>query len=266
MRRNRKKPLIFIMLLMFLCSICGILWVYTQEEIEASVYKDVEQYISSKSTNSVDNVLSYQFDYDWDELLKTNKNIIGWLYLPGNDKINFPVVKSFDNDYYLNHDYTGKWNANGCAFIDYRTTEESQNVVIHGHNMNRSSTRPIFTTLTDYWNNEEYFDSHRTLYYTKANGMTMKYKVVGVAWYNIAKQKEFTYSQRDFETEEDFRSWLEYVKKNSLFYDLGDTNIDYCKDEIITLSTCYRINGAGKNGRLSIFCVNLTNDEITGGE
>ena len=251
---------------------------YSQEQADNSVYEDLDQFINptgpnianpedvfnfpEQGENNMELVSKYQYDYDWESLLAINKDIVGWIYVPDNDIINFPVVQGTNNSYYLTHDYTKQWNGNGNAFVDCKYSKWCVNKVIYGHNMTLSSTNPIFTTITK-WKDKEYFDSHRTLYYTDANGLTKKYLIVAIAHFNVAAKDEYSYLQNFFETEEEFRGWVDYIEDHSTYYDLGEHTIDYRADEVIVLSTCDRKIGYGQNGRSILFCVNLTNNELT---
>jgi sortase B len=249
-----------------------------EDVADNNVYEGVEQFITEADTtlsteeiiivpDSDDplwNVSKYQQTYDWQGLLNTNKEIVSWLYVPNNDIINFPIVQGTDNSFYLNHDYTGKYNGNGAAFIDYRYNKFALNKIIYGHNMNLTPTKPIFTTIMS-WKDQEYFDTHRELYYTDANGLTEKYLIVGIAHFDVSKKEEYSYLDMFFDTEEKFRGWVEYIKAHSSIWDLGVNTIDYRADEVITLSTCDRKLNLGANGRTILFCINLTNNELDGG-
>ena len=56
---------------------------------------------------------------DFERLQEENKDIIAWLYCPDTE-INYPVVQSKDNEYYLRRLLDGTWNIAGTLFIDYR--------------------------------------------------------------------------------------------------------------------------------------------------
>lgn len=58
--------------------------------------------------------------YDWDALCNVNEDIKGWLYIP-DTLINFPVVGTDDNAFYLSHDFAGKKSSAGCPFMDKDT-------------------------------------------------------------------------------------------------------------------------------------------------
>lgn len=247
---------------------------YEEEQNDNQAYEDVDKYIEQPTQPEDDGIvivnpnmedfageiiLGYQRSYDWQNLLSMNDEIVGWLDIPGNELINFPVVQGTDNKFYLDHDYTTKYNGNGNAFVDYRFNKFCLNKVIYGHNMNLTATQPVFTTIVN-WKEEEYFNTHRTLYYTDANGLTKEYWIAAVAHFNVAAENEHSYLDMIFESEDDFRSWIEYIQEHSTYYDLDGHTIEYRADEVIVLSTCDRKLGYGANGRTILFCVNLTNN------
>lgn len=264
MRKFLRILLICIVLLSAIWTAC----LLKSEEADDAVYDNLGQYLGTQeivvAPDDMNKVFEYQIEYDWDELKATNKAITGWIYIPDNEYINFPVVQGTNNSYYLNHDYTGKWNANGAAFVDYRYTNLCLNKVIYAHNMSRSDKKPMFTSLRE-WKSEEYFQSHRVVYYTEASGLTKKYLVVGVCGFDVGKEKDFSYLDMSFETKEQLDAWVEYIKNHSLYFDLDDNEIDYCADEVMTLSTCdssYGYRNGKTTGRLVLFCINLTNNDL----
>lgn len=78
--------------------------------------------------------------------------------------INFPVVRTDDNAFYLSHDFTGDKSSAGCPFMDKDTQVWDFNRVIYGHNMGAGSDA-MFSTLLDY-EKEDYFKENQTIYFT----------------------------------------------------------------------------------------------------
>ena len=99
---------------------------------------------------------------DFDALKQENNDIIGWIYCP-DTPINYPVVKSKDNNQYLRADLKGKYLVSGTIFADYRNNEvgEDKNYIVYGHNMKNST---MFGTLVKY-KDQTYYDSHPILYF-----------------------------------------------------------------------------------------------------
>ena len=83
---------------------------------------------------------------DMQKLAKENPDTVGWIGIGG--VVYQPVVYR-DNEFYLNHDFTGAKNASGTLFLDVNSplAEDTQNLLIHGHSMNDGS---MFGILTHY--------------------------------------------------------------------------------------------------------------------
>ena len=77
---------------------------------------------------------------DFNELLKKNPDTVGWIKVEGT-KVNYPVVQSTDNDYYLSHAFNKTANQGGWIFADYRVNfkDFGKNTIIYGHNMNNKT-------------------------------------------------------------------------------------------------------------------------------
>lgn len=86
---------------------------------------------------------------DLNACLAQNRDFVAWLSIPGT-KINYPVVRSDNTEYYLHHLFTGKESKLGCLFSlkssDYQIP--SRNIAIYGHHISHSDA--MFSTLMDY--------------------------------------------------------------------------------------------------------------------
>ena len=78
-------------------------------------------------------------------LYRQNNDLVGWLYIKG--VASLPVVQR-DNEFYLNHGFDGKPSDGGTLFLDeyHPMAEDTQNFLIHGHNMYDSSMFGIVST------------------------------------------------------------------------------------------------------------------------
>ena len=130
-RRLKKKFVVAILIFFILLSLFSlykvILWTIdnnrtsTQiEEIHETV--EVEEVVEETNTESVEinppeEVESDYWYYikmplisvDFEELLQKNKDTIGWIQVNGTN-INYPIVQTEDNDYYLTHSFDKKYN------------------------------------------------------------------------------------------------------------------------------------------------------------
>lgn len=69
-------------------------------------------------------------------LYARNNDLVGWLKAEGIREMDFPVLQR-DNVYYMNHDFTGRQNPAGSAFLDEANAIRplDNNLIIHAHNM-----------------------------------------------------------------------------------------------------------------------------------
>ena len=174
-------------------------------------------------------------DVDFDKLQQMNVNVVGWLYCEGTP-INYPVVQSADNSYYLNHLYDDQTNSSGAIFMDALNSPEltDANTVIYGHNMKNGS---MFASLQNY-DMQSYYEEHPVMYY-----MTREhdYRIDVFASYETSGDSEaFTMF---FDSPETYLNYLKGTWEKSMI----DTSwlpmtVD---DNIVTFSTCsYSFNDA----------------------
>ena len=104
---------------------------------------------------------------DWEYLRSVNSDVVGWIYCPGTI-INYPVVQSADNEFYLKHGFDKQSNVSGAIFADTSSVigTASSNLVIYGHNMKDKS---MFGSFQGYVN-ESYCDENPTMYLLTPDG------------------------------------------------------------------------------------------------
>lgn len=185
---------------------------------------------------SADTVLPEQapIRVDFDSLLQENGDIVGWLYCE-DTQIDYPVVQSDDNDYYLRRDLKGDYLVSGTLFVDYRCAPvgTDQNLIIYGHNMKNTT---MFGKMQNY-KEQSYYEEHPVLYYLTPDG---DYKIELFAGLTTESHSE-VYSPR-FGSTENFDAFLRNIKENSTF--VSDVTVTG-DDRIVTLSTCsYEFNNA----------------------
>ncbi|MBC1250801.1 class B sortase [Listeria welshimeri] len=160
-------------------------------------------------------------------LQKLNKDMAGWLTI-ADTEIDYPILQSTDNDYYLHHNYKNEKARAGSIFKDYRNTNEflDKNTIIYGHNMKDGS---MFADLRKYLD-KDFFKAHPTFSYE--SGLA-NYKVEIFSVYETTT--DFYYIETDFPGKQDFDDYLEKVQQQSIY----KSNVKVSsKDRIITLSTC----------------------------
>lgn len=168
-------------------------------------------------------------DVNFDSLNEQNADTVGWLKLNGTN-INYPVVQSYDNDYYLNHAYDKSKNSAGWIFADYRNdmNDLDKNTIIYGHGRLNNT---MFGSLKNILNPEWY--SNKENYIVKFS--TQKYNTLWQVFSIYSVKAEDYYITTKFQSENDYNQFLTVIKNRSI--KVFDTNLN-SNDKIITLSTC----------------------------
>lgn len=182
----------------------------------------------SRTVDQPDEPLEFSpIDVDFEELLKSSADIKGWLYSP-NTKIDYPVVQSKDNAYYLHRLMDGTYNPSGTLFIDFRCAGDfsGKNTVIYGHHMQDGS---MLASIVDY-HDQKYYDEHPVMYLNTPDGDYRLDIVCGfVTWYD---SRVYTF---DFGSRTEFEEWFELMRSYSDFESDVEVGLD---DRLVTLSTC----------------------------
>jgi len=100
-------------------------------------------------------------DVDFELLRSENPDVIGWIYCPDTE-VNYPILHSDDNRYYLRRLSDGTYNMAGSIFADCRNSGElsEENVILYGHNM-RNGT---MFALLPYYAQQEFYEEHPVWY------------------------------------------------------------------------------------------------------
>lgn len=178
-------------------------------------YKEVEEIMFNKD---IENKKDFQKKYD--EMKEINNDYIFWIKVDGTN-INYPVVKSLDNDDYLFKDFKGNKSSSGAIFLDYKSRLEDFNLILHGHNMKNET---MFNNLIKFKEEEFYKKNKRIEIIT--NNERKIYEIFSVYVTDI----EDNYLRRDYNA-----SYIAYIKNKSLFENSLEINE---KSKMITLSTC----------------------------
>jgi len=230
-------------------------------------YRDLEQYVSENTQETESGEADpaeeqtvapisgeeYKIDLyrklqdigaDFEALRKINSDVVGWVCVQGT-KINYPVVQTDDNSYYLRHLFTGEYNVSGCVFLDCNSSSSfsSRRSILYGHRMDDGT---MFTAIQNY-KKQSYYDSHPYgLIYTPGGNYVIEF----FAGY-VASESDDAWDM-SFYSDAAFGEWIEEQISRSDF-DAGF--VPGTGDKIITLSTCshafqnarYVLHGVLKN-------------------
>lgn len=209
----------FILIFILLFSSSKVISKLNEYRKADNIYHELQ--LKKNNTNSDDEVNSVV------DLSDINSDYVAWIEIP-NTNIDYPIVQSDNNSYYLNRDIYKNYLASGSIFMDYRNDNFSdKNTVIYGHYM-RNNT--MFGQLKKF-KEKDFFNENNIIKIYKPSGEILEYKVFS-AYTTSASDN---YIQTYFNSDEDYKEFLNKIIDKSLFKSDESVNID---DNILTLSTC----------------------------
>lgn len=231
---NKKKTrlLIFILLciIIYFISMIKIINYLIDTNKNSKVNKIINNAIKineDKSTASQD-----KYIVDFNKLKEQNSDTVAYLKVFGTD-IDYVVVKSNDNSYYLNHNFMKEKNSGGWIFADYHNKFDNtdKNIIIYGHNMANGS---MFGTLSkvldkEWQNNKENYN----IILSDEFG-TKIYKVFST----YMTEPDDYYIKTEFDSLEEYSKFINEIAFRSNYVYGIDV---FSSDKILTLSTCNSI-------------------------
>lgn len=169
----------------------------------------------------------------YQQLHRQNKDFFGWIQIDGTD-VNYPVMHTPDYpEKYLRADFECNYSFSGLPFLDYRCTENSDNMLVYGHNMIEGG---MLTDIAKY-KDEEYWQAHPVVKFdTLCN--QYEYEVMYAFYdrvYNADENVFKFYQFVDADNRQAFADAIDSLSRKSL-YDTGVT-AEY-GDSLLTLVTC----------------------------
>ena len=240
MKEKLRTLLLIVFVVIFLYAawqLIAALKVYHQGQ---SSYDALEQYISFETTESekapaesppsaaspLPDVSAWP-QVDFDALSQVNPDIVGWIFIEGTN-INYPVVQTTDNDYYLDHLFDGTQNRSGSIFLDFRCSPDfsDRHSIIYGHHMKDKS---MFQNLVSY-KEQSFYDEHPEALLVTPDAYHRIRLFSGYITDNWSSAWNIS-----FEDNTNFAIWLSDIQGKSSF---TPTDTPTAENTIITLSTC----------------------------
>ena len=190
---------------------------------------------TKKNPDGSDGVLS-----DFSKLLEANPDTVGWITVP-NTVIDYVVVQApedaeklskGEDPKYLYRDFYGNSSKYGTVFLDYRSSLDSKNMILHGHHMQDGR---MFANITNFGDLETYKKSavftFNTLYEKSKWKIISVFKTNTLSWQGPV----FNYLRGSFSSPYDFLNFVYELRVRSMIDCPVDVNEN---DTIVTLSTC----------------------------
>ena len=174
------------------------------------------------------------FNVDFSYFLSKNSDTVGFLQVK-NTNIHYPVVKTVDNNYYLEHSFDKSENKAGWIYMDYRSNIDSlvDNTVIYGHSRLDGT---MFGTLKYALTSDWQADKDNYVIYLSTLKENMIFQIFSI--YSITRENY--YLMPNFSSGEKKQVWLNTMRERNIAPINTEVNVN---DKILTLSTCQNSHG-----------------------
>jgi len=250
---NLSKPFFVVCILIFIISAYfGVRWYLDQSSINNEITEiedmveveelDDEDLEEVEIVNQPENPRNDYWDFirlpfinvDFNELLAINRDTVAFVNVSGTN-INYPVVQTSNNSYYLNHSFRKRRNKAGWVFMDYRNNARSldRNTILYGHSRAGGIMfGDLRTILQTRWVRNS--NNHVVRLSTPTENTV--WRVFSV--YTIPKVDNL-YMTINFPNDSEYNRWLQMMINQSDFNFNTTVNSN---DRVLTLSTCHRDN------------------------
>lgn len=246
LRKKEQKRKMLIAGCLFMCIVSfGYLGAYYQvsaksakefEELSAlkeagaqySGTKEVRVHLTDQTVETPDILPEYALVH------QKNQRLIGWVKID-DTVVDYPVMQTVNNEYYLDHNFNQEEDRNGCIFMDYQcdVVRGCDNIILYGHHMKSGK---MFGTLNKY-SKKSYYEEHPVVQFDTIYEKGT-YQVMYVFRSKVYSEEDVTFKYYQFinaASEKEFNSAMNEMAALSL-YDTGVTAV--YGDKLLTLSTC----------------------------
>ena len=253
-KRKRKKRIIWtiIFIISLLISILCIMKIFFWNQENKNVDKITEdinnekivEEVQSETAENINPPEDKDDDYwnyikmdmmsvDFNELKKKNSDTVGFIKVNGTN-VNYPIVQTADNSYYLKHAFDKSSNSAGWVFADYRNNMVNfdRNTVIYGHSR---SNQTVFGSLKKVLNKSWYGNKDNHIIKLSTPTENTLWQIVSI--YTI--KPESYYITTKF-SDSQFKEFVKTIKDRSEIEFSGSLSEN---DKVLTLSTCEDVAG-----------------------
>lgn len=240
-KESKRKIMVALLSVVALACIGYLIFYYTMYAKNDAEYSDLSELIDDTVTSKEYSVNIVHEDKTippvlkkYEKLYQKNKKLVGWLKIEGTN-IDYPVMQTVNNEYYLDHNYNQEYDKNGSIFMDKDcdAAHPNDNMIIYGHHMKSGK---MFGNLNLY-SKEEYYKEHPSIMFDTIYEEGT-YDIMYVFRSRIYSEEEIVFKYYKFidaTSEDEFNSNMDEMAAISL-YDTGVTA--HYGDKLITLSTC----------------------------
>ncbi|RXI97880.1 SrtB family sortase [Anaerobacillus alkaliphilus] len=204
--------------------------IYAEIETEFRSENNAWERIASSESNDLELKATTEFPLILEQfipLLELNKDTVGWITVP-NSNVDYPVVQTNNNEFYLHHNFYGDQSIAGSIFMDFRNVGDGtdRHTILYGHNMRDGS---MFQGLMKYKDEDFFLDQQIITFYSLYE--EFHYEVFSV----YVTDTDFNYIPTKFRSNRDYVDFLHELQKKSIFPNEITLSEE---DRLLTLSTC----------------------------
>ena len=211
---------------------------------ESFIENEIKETNNNTETN---NVLVNKNPVNFENLEKINPDTVAWIRIK-DTTINYPVVQSTNNEYYLHKDFNKEYSTCGWIFMDFKNSENfiDMNTVLYGHNIKSGI---MFADLQKILKNELGNEVIIEIY-TKTE--KLEYRVFS----SYLKEPDDYAIKSNIVDEDTQNKYInEMLKRSNTVYNIVPDK----SDKLLTLSTCDK---SGQN-RILIHSVCVGEEKFT---
>lgn len=173
--------------------------------------------------------------YDFSELREQNEDIYAWIIVPGT-QVDYPVVQSETDNYYLDHNLDHSTGYPGCIYSNQCNVKDfsDYNTVLYGHNMKNGS---MFGCLHSFEEQEFFNENSEITVYTEEKCLI--YEIYAAVKFTDAYIPAY-YDTTTADGRDKFLAAVIEESENSVVSHINENIEILPEDKVITLSTCVK--------------------------
>lgn len=226
MSKKTAAALIALILVATVVAIC----LYYRPELETVLPSQT----SAAETQSSEEETTVPAAYD--TYYAQNSDFVGWITIAGT-QVDYPVVQTTDNSYYLDHNFEKEYEGRGAIYMDKDCDAQSLdiNTVIYGHNWLDTT---MFSQLVQY-SDFDFYKQHPVVEFnTRFEMHQWKIFSVFITTASASEDNGYVFNYiYPYMGGVNYAGYIDELQKRSLY----DTGVDVNEnDKFLTLSTCTR--------------------------